>query len=174
MCIRLRASCCGCCSLRTGSIVIGVLHLVLSFVTGGFYVYRWIRAMGSDVVPTEEVFVGVAVFGVSVLVAVLLIIGATHNNPTLCLIWVIWAGLHLALAIALAIYAGVVTFALSVGPNDAGGFVDLIRFLTIALMAIAGVIIVVLSYGIIVVCSHYRDLKDSPEVRSTPYEMQLV
>ncbi|XP_019637198.1 PREDICTED: uncharacterized protein LOC109479652 [Branchiostoma belcheri] len=173
-CIRLRASCCGCCSLRTGSIVIGVLHLVLSLVAGGDYVYRWIQAMGNGVTSSEEVIIGVAVFGVSVLAAVLLIIGAAHNNSTLCLIWVVWAGLHLALVIALAIYAGVVTFVLAVTPEDTTGFMGLVQILTISLLVVAVLIIAVLSYGIVVVCSHYRDLKESPEVRSTPYEMQFV
>ncbi|KAI8517402.1 hypothetical protein Bbelb_059830 [Branchiostoma belcheri] len=112
---------------------------------------------------------GVIFYALSILVAIVLIIGVLKKNRTLSWVWLLWAVFHLILAAALAIALLVHVSGAAVIPgitlqtegtmlSESHGTVILVA--AVLTLVFFFVLSPFLMYGIVVVCSYHRKLED--------------
>eukprot|EP00058_Branchiostoma_floridae_P025328 XP_002610818.1 hypothetical protein BRAFLDRAFT_94940 [Branchiostoma floridae] len=78
---RLQDSFCGCCTLRHGSVFVGIVHLIISMLGGlaAFSLYGVIFK-AEPIRPAE--ITGVIFYGLSILAAIVLIVGVLKTEGT--------------------------------------------------------------------------------------------
>ncbi|XP_078696511.1 uncharacterized protein LOC144924802 [Branchiostoma floridae x Branchiostoma belcheri] len=177
-CCRLQSCCC--CGLREGSIAVGIIDLILSAL--GLALGVWpIAASGGAVQVNPYSYGTLGVYAISILFSILLILGAVKNNACLCLAWIIWSSICLVLNIALVGWICVVAWGVNLGASAAAAagsaFAAALGIVAVSLyiaLAILGVIIFFLIYGIIVVNSFRQELNESGGNPAGSYPMQAV
>ncbi|XP_054284036.1 uncharacterized protein LOC129001573 isoform X2 [Macrosteles quadrilineatus] len=106
-------SCCGCASLKVGTIISGALGVVIGAVTLVFILVTDVKlqTIVIDTLPSDIVKIILAInLVMTMLISVLLIIGALKRNRFMMLPWVILA-IMLAIGLAISvIYTAVVFF----------------------------------------------------------------
>ncbi|XP_078617044.1 uncharacterized protein LOC144885149 [Branchiostoma floridae x Branchiostoma japonicum] len=164
---RLQDSFCGCCTLRHGSVFVGIVHLIISMLGGlaAFSLYGVIFK-AEPIRPAE--ITGVIFYGLSILAAFVLIIGVLKKNYALCLVWILWAIFHLlvatALAIALLVHVsgGAVIEAITLqteGTTLSASYGTVVLVAAVLALVFFFVMSPFLMYGIVVVCSYYRKIR---------------
>ncbi|XP_066296681.1 uncharacterized protein [Branchiostoma lanceolatum] len=172
-CCRLQSCCC--CALREGSIAIGIIDMVLSLIGIGMQVWS-IVATGQGATVNPYTYGNIGVYVISIVFSIMLIFGALKNNACLCLAWVIWSSICLALDIALVAWICLGTFVL-VGLTAGSGLGTIIAiglipvYITIAILV---VIIIFLIYGLMVVNSFRQDINEGVADYQSSYAMQAV
>jgi hypothetical protein len=152
MVMMLRQCCCGC-TLKTGTIIIGVLTILggLGNLIGG--ITTAVRAADNFVdAESVQVFVGVgavlAVLGAILLVfSVLLIIGAQNDRPSLLVPWMVYTIVFLITNTVLYIFEAAEYFSRYDNVNGAGNIVAAVIFVLLQ------------TYFLLVVYSLYRELR---------------
>ncbi|XP_035697534.1 uncharacterized protein LOC118430655 [Branchiostoma floridae] len=170
-CCRLTKCCC--CSLHSGSLIVAIIYLFLTLLGGGFYAWELYQNIDHDLTTVIAYdSAGIGVMGLSAAIAIVLIVGVAKERRGLCLVWIIWAFLHLAIEIGLGAYVGVVSIGGAFGLAVAGSVVLLTGvFIPISLipaiitLVIAVIIIIFLIFGIVIVCSYYKELRDGQQVQ---------
>ncbi|XP_078697323.1 uncharacterized protein LOC144925256 [Branchiostoma floridae x Branchiostoma belcheri] len=182
-------SCCGCCSVRVGAIIVGVLYLI--FAVAGDIVLAVIDIVGvltattpsNGVTPSNSSGIsgtggnntdGVSVWtkitiatwvelGVDVLfliICVLLIVGAAKNNRVLCMVWLVAAGLWTAFMAGEAVYLTVERYLYL---RDLDKLWQ--TFLDTLIIKWGAVVVwlLMLIAGAVVVSSHVADIRDDKD-----------
>ncbi|XP_078617171.1 uncharacterized protein LOC144885217 [Branchiostoma floridae x Branchiostoma japonicum] len=179
-------SCCGCCSVRAGAIIVGVLYLI--FAVAGDIVLAVVGVFTAtqpsngttSATPSNNVTEGNSTdnssawtkisiatwveLGVDVLfliICVLLIVGAAKNNKVLCMIWLVAAGLWTAFMAGEAVYLTVERY-LAVEQSLDALWQIFLDTLVIKWGAVV-VWLLMLIAGAIVVSSHVADIRDDKE-----------
>ncbi|PSN33056.1 hypothetical protein C0J52_17758 [Blattella germanica] len=112
MVLMLRQCCCGC-SLKTGTIIIGVLNLIGACfgVVNGILLASVSTKDGYNAEGAKSIGISICVFSaVMVLIASLLIVGATKGKPFLLLPWLICAIILTVIYVILYVVLGVSNF----------------------------------------------------------------
>ncbi|XP_019637385.1 PREDICTED: uncharacterized protein LOC109479807 [Branchiostoma belcheri] len=168
-CFRLTKCCC--CSLHSASLTVAIIYLFLALLGGGFHAWELYRHIGTTSAVAYN-GAGIGVMGMSVILAIVLVVGVAKERRFLCLMWVLWAFIHLAIEIALGTYVGVVSIGGAFGLAVAGVVEQMVgSIITIALipaiitLAIAVAIIFFLIPSIVIVCSYYHELRDGQQVQ---------
>ncbi|CAH1240424.1 Hypp6024 [Branchiostoma lanceolatum] len=175
------STCCGCCNVRTGSMVTAVLMLIVCGMDLGV---KFSVQMG---VATAK-YTGVFMDGVFALLCIFLIVGVAMNNRYLCMTWVIGAVVYLVMDLILCIAITVIMFVtpmamddfvinVTVAPNatpaPADEMIDFAFNMAIVVtIAVVWVLFLVVAsidiYCILVVYSHIQNLRESDQVDDQP------
>ncbi|KAI8517341.1 hypothetical protein Bbelb_059220 [Branchiostoma belcheri] len=160
-------NCCGCCDLKSGTIAVSIVYLVLAIVN---------MALGiAGVVGTKGVatYVGVSIDAIMLVLCILLIIGACMDNPDLCMVWVVgaivWSVLTTIIAVVIsAVFAANIAEHRGLDPDlpmptgapaTAGVAAGLILGLGVVWAFVALKVCLVI-YSAIVVYSHAQNLRE--------------
>ncbi|XP_035697538.1 lysosomal-associated transmembrane protein 4B-like [Branchiostoma floridae] len=174
------STCCGCCNVRTGSMVTAVVMLIVCGMDLGV---RFSYSMGEAATK----YIGVFMDGIFALLCIFLIVGVAVNNRYLCIAWVIGAIIYLVGDMLLCIVITVTVFVaqnnmvmddiVAIAPNatalhDAEMF-DFARNMTIVItIAVAWVVFLVVAciniYCILVVYSHIQNLRERDQADDQP------
>ncbi|CAH1239662.1 Hypp5863 [Branchiostoma lanceolatum] len=156
----LKNSCCGCCKLREGSIVVGVLFLILHLINLGMKgnSLSQLAAAGAPVSGTDAA--GIAMSVVAIIIDGLMIYGVVQAISALLLVWVVVFVIILVVELIIVIVATVIAIAAVAAATEGGSAIGL----TIAILAPVWIIYIVILlltiYGVLVVYSHYQNLRD--------------
>jgi len=150
MVVMLRQCCCGC-TLKTGTIILGVLNILgglVNLITGiaAGVASDFVEGESKTVVVTVGVVLAV-LGGILLLVSICLIIGAAKDNPALLVPWLVFTVVFLIVNTVLNIVSAAEYFALK---DIAGGAGNLVA---------AAIYILLEIYFLLVVYSLYRELK---------------
>ncbi|XP_019637404.1 PREDICTED: lysosomal-associated transmembrane protein 4B-like [Branchiostoma belcheri] len=172
------STCCGCCNVRTGSMVTAVVMLIVCGLDLGV---RFSYPMNG----IETKYTGVFMDGIFALLCIFLIVGVAVNNRYLCLAWVIGAIIYLVGDMLLCIVITVTMFVaknamddfVTVPPNtiatpDAELFdfgLNMAIVITIAVVWVVFLVVACINiYCILVVYSHIQNLRERDQVDDQP------
>ncbi|XP_019627157.1 PREDICTED: uncharacterized protein LOC109472028 [Branchiostoma belcheri] len=160
----LQRSCCGCCDVKTGSIVVAVTWIVLTLIGLGYTSYSvYATSLFGAVSPTNIVLL--IVYIVNLITHILLIIGVVQEARPLVLTWVIVTIICTAVSLIVYIYVTVASLALIATISAESEIQAAIVGASVAGIAIAwiiwGVFFILTVYGCLVVFSHYQNLRDA-------------
>ncbi|XP_078614755.1 uncharacterized protein LOC144883935 [Branchiostoma floridae x Branchiostoma japonicum] len=158
-------NCCGCCDLKSGTISISIVYLVLAIIN---MVLGIMGVVGTKGAP---MYIGVTIDGLMVVLCILLIIGAVKDNHILCMVWVVgaivWSVLVTIMAIVVSVVVGITANAAQeiqpiqpdpdVNPQAVGAAIGLILGVMWAIVAVEVALVI---YSAIVVYSHAQNLRE--------------
>ncbi|CAH1239667.1 Hypp5867 [Branchiostoma lanceolatum] len=155
----LQRSCCGCCSVRTGCIVIANIWMIMQFAGIGSAVRNIVGADGA--VATTDI-VSVSIYSVGVIIDILLIYGVKKEMKELVLSWVIFSIACTLASLGVTVYLTIVTLGILGAVED--DWSDLVMAIVMPVLAgawiIWGIVFLITVYGCLVVYSHYQNLRD--------------
>ncbi|XP_078615959.1 uncharacterized protein LOC144884482 [Branchiostoma floridae x Branchiostoma japonicum] len=160
----LKNSCCGCCNVRQGSIVVGVLFLILHLIDLGIKANNMssMAAAGYSVSGTDAASVAIDV--VAIVIDALMIYGVIKAISTLLLVWVVFVVIILVAELIIVIVVTVIALGLvgasAASPGAQGGAFGFILLILIPVWIIYILILLLVIYGVLVVYSHYQNLRD--------------
>ncbi|XP_078671338.1 uncharacterized protein LOC144911300 [Branchiostoma floridae x Branchiostoma belcheri] len=161
----LQRSCCGCgCDVKTGSIVVAAIWIILSLIGLGYNSHAaWVNSLSGSVLPANVALL--IVYIVTLINHILLIIGIVKAWRPLVLTWVIVTIVCTVAALVIYIYVTVVDVAGIADIAARGQLVingDRVMTVGIALVWIYwGALFIMTVYGCLVVFSHYQNLCDA-------------
>ncbi|XP_035698198.1 uncharacterized protein LOC118431188 [Branchiostoma floridae] len=160
----LQRSCCGCCDVKTGSIVVAIIWIILTLIGLGYTSYRvYLVSLLGLVSPTDVVLL--ILYIVNFIVHILLIIGVAQEVRPLILTWVIVTIICTVVSLIVYVYVTVATIAiigaLASGSDDQGVIVGAGVASLAIVWIIWGVFFILTVYGCLVVFSHYQNLRDA-------------
>ncbi|KAI8481127.1 hypothetical protein Bbelb_411410 [Branchiostoma belcheri] len=160
----LQRSCCGCCDVKAGSIVVAIFWIVLTLIGLGYTSYSvYATSLFGAVSPTNIVLL--IVYIVNLITHILLIIGVVQEARPLVLTWVIVTIICTAVSLIVYIYVTVASLALIATISAESEIQAAIVGASVAGIAIAwiiwGVFFILTVYGCLVVFSHYQNLRDA-------------
>ncbi|CAH1240420.1 Hypp6020 [Branchiostoma lanceolatum] len=157
-------NCCGCCDLKSGTISISIVYLVLAILNMILGIMGVVGAKGA------AMYVGVAIDGIMIILCILLIIGAMQDNHILCMVWVVgaivWSVLLTIMAIVASVLIGLLANAAEdIQPTDqpdvpAAAVGAAIGVALGIMWGIVAVEVTLVIYSAIVVYSHAQNLRE--------------
>ncbi|XP_078616052.1 uncharacterized protein LOC144884550 [Branchiostoma floridae x Branchiostoma japonicum] len=163
----LQKSCCGCCDVKTGSIVVAVIWIICTLLGVGYVIFIVATASVAGLVAPTGIIL-LIVYIVNFITHFLLIIGVVQESRRLILTWVIVTIIGTAVSFIVYIFDTILTMAqlraLATGgdnqlPQDVLKAAVAASLATI--WAIWGVFFILTVYGCLVVFSHYQNLRDA-------------
>ncbi|XP_078616730.1 uncharacterized protein LOC144885008 [Branchiostoma floridae x Branchiostoma japonicum] len=159
----LQNSCCGCCTVRTGSIVVANIWMIMQFAGIGTAIKDIIDAGGAA--STTDI-VNLAIYSVGIIIDTLLIYGVVKKLKELVLSWVIFSVACTAAALGVNLYVTIVILQVLqvTGDDDGSALVQAILVPYLAgVWIVWGIVFLITVYGCLVVYSHYQNLRDGVE-----------
>ncbi|XP_019637651.1 PREDICTED: uncharacterized protein LOC109479994 isoform X3 [Branchiostoma belcheri] len=158
-------NCCGCCDLKSGTIAVSIVYLILAILNMALGIAGVVGAKG------VATYIGVSLDAIMVVLCILLIIGAFMDNHILCMVWVVgaivWSVLTTIIAVVVSVMVGIAANIAEHGgldpdlptvpPAAAGAAVALILGIMWAIVALEVCLVI---YSAIVVYSHAQNLRE--------------
>ncbi|KAI8500444.1 hypothetical protein Bbelb_220100 [Branchiostoma belcheri] len=159
----LKNSCCGCCKVREGSIVVGALFLLLHLIDLGMKANSIVNASatGQPVAGTDAASVAIDV--VAIIIDCLMIYGVVKAIGVLLIVWVVFVIIILVAEFIIVVVVTIITFAAlraSVQSEYEGSVFGIAILILIPVWIIYILVLLLVIYGILVVYSHYQNLRD--------------